>query len=207
MVRSTRSCFSYGDITEEFAETAISHGSIACDIEMSGLDWRKDRIGTIQIFVTDKDFTILRPDDLSPTRLLNLLARKDVCKIFHHAMFDLRFLCCSWQLTPANVCCTKIASKLISRSKSEQSLVFLIGEYLGIQIDKRLQKSDWLDDHLTDDQVDYAINDVRYLQELLARLIQRLSLLGRVEWARECFNFIPTKVKLEIEGYTDIFEY
>jgi ribonuclease D len=207
MVRSTHSCFSYGDVSEEFTETAISHGSIACDIETSGLDWRKDRIGTIQIFVTDRNFTILRPGDSTPTRLLKLLSREDVRKIFHHAMFDLRFLCSSWQLTPANICCTKIAAKLLSRTKSEHSLVFLLEKHLGIKIDKRLQKSDWLDDHLTDDQVSYAINDVRYLQELFAKLNRRLLEVGRADLACKCFSFIPTQVKLEIEGYSEIFEY
>lgn len=197
----------HGDLTPKFAHTIERYGLFACDIETTGLDWKSDQIGTIQVFVSDDKYAILRPSQQNPTRFLALLANAKVKKIFHHAMFDLRFLCNRWSFSPSNVSCTKVAAKLLSRVKREQSLVYLIEHYLNIQLDKGMQKSDWLTSQLSKEQIRYAIADVRYLENLLLILREELRSTGKIELADACFDYIPTKVRLELDGYLDIFEY
>jgi len=52
---------------------------------------------------------------------------------------------------------------------------------------KRLQKADWGRRPLSDEALEYAATDVRYLIALRESLIQRLQVLGRMTWvAEEC---------------------
>mgnify|MGYP006194651211 CR=1 FL=1 len=47
-----------------------------------------------------------------PDRLYEFLVQ--VQKVFHHAPFDLRFMVAQWNVTPRNIACTKVASKMLS---------------------------------------------------------------------------------------------
>jgi ribonuclease D len=175
------------------------------DIETSGLDWRSDRIGTVQIYGRGRVFVVTRVDD-RPELLKELLESPARRKLMHHAMFDLRFMAAAWNAAPANVACTKIAAKLLRVRQEQQSLAPLLDEHLGVRLDKSLQISDWSAE-LSHAQLAYAVGDVLYLEQLLARLRGELEVHGAWDLAEECFAHIPTRVALEIREYPDIFTY
>ena len=101
-----------GDLDEQAFSRALGASVLAWDIETTGLDWRTERIGTVQMQVEDLTY-VVRVNGRTPHRLKALMEDPSILKILHHAMFDLRFLAYHWDVTPAHVACTKIASKLV----------------------------------------------------------------------------------------------
>jgi len=193
-----------------FLDAALKCGTVAWDIETSGLDWRSERIALCQLLVKGHGLSIvkIKKKNKVPPNLATLLQDQSVQKIFHHAMFDLRFLCYHWNLTARNIACTKIAAKLLDPAKREgHTLSSLVQNFLGVTLDKSSRKSDWLTWGLSPEQWQYAGNDVKYLPDLLDVLLSELDRKDRRELALRCFAHIPTQVQLEIQGFRDIYGY
>jgi ribonuclease D len=196
------------DLDQSAFEMALRASVLAWDTETTGLDWHRDRIGTVQLQVDDRT-CIVRISGHVPHRLKILLEDSSVLKIMHHAMFDLRFLVKNWDAAPRNVACTKIAAKLAhpDAEPGEHSLALLVLRYFGVTMDKSLRLSDWTSDVLDSSQLRYAADDVRYLWPLYERLdheIRRKKLLGLRD---RCYAHLMTRVELELRGYTDVFAY
>jgi len=198
-----------GDLPKRFLDAAREQQTVAWDIETSGLDWRSERIGLCTVWVNGQGLGIVKIiKNTKPTNLAALLVDPSIRKIFHHAMFDLRFMCYHWGVSAANIACTKIASKLIDPSRTQgHTLSALLQQYLGVSIDKSQRKSDWLTWALSQDQLAYAGADVVHLPNLLAALTRELDERKLSSLAAECFAHIPTQVQLDIRGYKDIFGY
>ena len=109
----------------------------------------------------------------------------------------------------APVYCTKIASKLVRTYTDRHGLKDLVREMLGIDMSKQQQSSDWGTPVLSDAQKQYAALDVIYLHELKSRLDQMLRRENREDLAVHCFEFLPTRVALDLAGWseTDIFSH
>src|SRR5271169_6968767 len=107
---------------------------------------------------------VIRVNGSVPYHLRAIVEDASIRKILHHAMFDLRFLAHHWGVVPANIACTKIASKLAEPHApcEEHSLAPLLRRYLGLELDKSQQTSGWTGE-LSAEQVRYAADDVRYL--------------------------------------------
>ena len=82
-------------------------------------------------------------------------------------------------------------------------------EQLGVDISKQQQSSDWGADELTNAQLDYAASDVLHLHRLREKMDEMLIREGRKELADACFEFLPTRAKLDLAGWpdTDIFAH
>src|SRR3990172_3087677 len=93
-------CQTRGDLPEAGLEAARRVGRVCWDIETSGLDWREESIATCQLYVPDGVVYIVQVRDDSQPNLRKLLEDEQVLKIFHHAMFDLRFMVHHWKVTP-----------------------------------------------------------------------------------------------------------
>ena len=189
-----------------FQQTLLTE-VVALDIETTGLDWRRETIGTVQLQVADATY-VVRPGGRVPRLLKAILEDRAICKLFHHAMFDLRFLAHHWGVTPANVACTKISSKLADPElpRAEHSLAPLLERSLGIRLDKGARTSDWTGD-LSEAQLRYAANDVRHLTELHWHLEERLRERGLLELRNRCYAHLPTQVELEVGEFPDVFAY
>lgn len=197
------------DISTAFINAAHSQKVVAWDIETSGLDWKSERIGLCQLLVPEHGMSIVKiKKNRRPPRLAALLEDSSVQKIFHHAMFDLRFLCHHWGISAQNIACTKIAAKLLDPEKTQGfTLANLLQCYLGIVLDKSSRKSDWLTWGLSPEQIRYAGEDVKYLPKLLTVLLSELETRHRRDLALKCFAHIPTQVQLEIQGFREIYSY
>ncbi|NYF21841.1 ribonuclease D [Xanthomonas sp. JAI131] len=178
---------------------------VAIDIETSGLDFRFDRIGSIQVFNGSLVY-VVRPPFGTPERLAGLLENPGIKKIFHHAMFDLRFICSNFIVNPKNICCTKVAAKIVDRDIEKHSLSLLLNKYLGVTLDKRLQTSDWVNGELSQAQLDYAARDTIYLRDLLCKIMEGAS-EGNLAEIYSSFYYIPTRVSLDVAGVGDVFSY
>jgi len=202
-------CPTVTDVSDSFLKKAVGQGVVAIDIETSGLDWRSQRIGLCQIAIPNGEVTLLKSKkNAKPEKFAALIGDSSIQKIFHHAMFDLRFLAYHWTAKPANIVCTKIASKLIDPEQTEgHSLDCLLQHYLDITIDKAERQSDWLTWDLSESQLAYASSDVIYLPRLFESLTSELKKRARWDLALRCFNHIPTRVELDILGFRDVYNY
>ena len=78
----------------------------------------------------------------------------------------------------------------------------LLQELLEVDISKQ-QSSDWGADKLSDAQVSYAASDVLYLHRLRDVLNERLEREERAEIAQACFDFLPQRALLDLQGWPD----
>ncbi len=196
-----------GDLDEQAFEQALEADVVALDIETTGLDWRRDEIGTVQLQIENTTY-VIRVNGRTPNHLKAVIEDARIRKVLHHAMFDLRFLARRWDVIPSNVVCTKIASKLAEPEapRKEHSLAPLVKRYLGVSLDKAEQASEWTSE-LSDSQIQYAADDVRYLVPLFQCLDERLRETGRDDLRDRCFAQLPTQVELEVGEFPDVFAY
>ena len=197
------------DLPDELYVRFQRVSEVAWDIETTGLDFTGGRIGTVQLHSPKVGSVLVQVTDVPPTNLCLLLSDQRVRKVFHHAPFDLRFMLAQWSCWPQNVACTKIASKIIDpkADSKDHSLRPLLARYQGVQIDKSQQVSDWKASELSEDQIEYAFNDVRYLLDLLGTLMKTIDNLGLSDIYGKCLDFLPTRVALDVGGWPDVYLY
>jgi ribonuclease D len=84
-----------------------------------------------------------------------------------------------------------------------------VREVLNIDLSKQQQSSDWGSQTLSEAQLAYAASDVLHLHDLRERLDAMLAREGRTELAQACFEFLPTRAKLDLQGWDteDIFAH
>ncbi len=185
-------------------------GSIAIDTETLGLNPHRDRLCLVQL--SDGDGTAalvqVKPGHDAP-ELKRLLADESILKIFHFGRFDIAVLKHFLGIMPKPVYCTKIASKLARTYTDKHGLKDLCREILGLELSKQQQSSDWGAAELTPEQLNYAASDVLYLHALKDHLDAMLKREGRDHLARACFEFLPTRAELDLEGWAemDIFAH
>jgi len=185
--------------------------SVAIDTETMGLNPHRDRLCVVQMSNGDGSADVIQiPKDHSAApNLKALLANPKIIKIFHFARFDLAALYNAFGVMPQPVYCTKIASRLARTYTDRHGLKDLVRELLNIDLSKQQQSSDWGSPDLSEAQLAYAASDVLHLHGLRERLDAMLAREGRTELAQACFNFLPTRARLDLGGWEaeDIFAH
>jgi len=179
--------------------------SVAIDTETMGLKLWRDRLCVVQVSAGDGDAHIVHfpsPDYRAPL-LRRLLDDPAILKIFHFGRFDIAMILRHFDIVMSPVYCTKIASRLVRTNSESHSLKTLCGEFLGLDLSKLQQTSDWGALTLTQAQLDYAASDVLHLHALKARLDQMLDREGRRALAKACFDFLPIRASLDVAGWED----
>ena len=184
---------------------------VAIDCETMGLNLYRDRLCLVQLSGGDgiaHMVQITEGQDSAPN-LCKLLANEKILKVFHFGRFDIAVLLKTFGILTGPVYCTKIASKLIRTYTDRHGLKNLLQELLDTDISKQQQSSDWGSETLTDAQLEYAASDVLYLHSLKKELDLRLKREGRLDLAKSCFDFLPTRAMLDLAGWpeTDIFAH
>ncbi|MEM8613441.1 MAG: ribonuclease H-like domain-containing protein [Cyanobacteria bacterium P01_H01_bin.105] len=198
------------DISPSLLERYLASDAIAIDTETMGLNPLRDRLCLVQLCDTEGYTSAIRIErgQASAPNLQQLLEIPTILKIFHFARFDLATLRHHLAIDVSPVFCTKIASKLARTYSPRHGLKELVKEIVGIELDKTAQSSDWGNVHdLSDEQLAYAANDVRYLHELSKCLTLMLQREGRWNLAEACFQSLPTLIQLDLNQYHNIFEH
>ncbi len=186
-------------------------GSVAIDTETMGLNPHRDRLCVVQLSSGDgsADVVQIPKDHTDAPNLKALLADASVTKIFHFARFDIAALYHAFGVMPQPVYCTKIASRLSRTYTDRHGLKDLVRDVLNIDLSKQQQSSDWGSQNLSEAQLAYAASDVLHLHALRERLDAMLAREGRIALAQACFDFLPTRAKLDLQGWEaeDIFAH
>ena len=179
---------------------------VAIDCETMGLNPQRDRLCLVQLSSGDGNAHLVQidKDQTNAPNLCRMLADSDVLKLFHFGRFDIAALYNAFGTLTAPVYCTKIASKLIRTYTDRHGLKYLLEELLSVDISKQQQTSDWGAAELTQAQQDYAASDVLYLHRLKSELDARLDREDRTDLAQACFEFLPSRAKLDLAGWPDI---
>ncbi len=168
MMISTRQDFS------SLIERALKTDCVGIDTEFVWERTYFPRLGLIQIALSDEDCHLLDPlalEDLTP--LGRLLGDFRVVKILHDAPQDLTILSRVTKVIPQNIFDTRVAAGFAGLS-STTSLVRLITDLLDIDLPKTETRTNWLKRPLDPSQVDYALDDIRYLRALRVLLLTRI---------------------------------
>ena len=184
---------------------------VAIDCETMGLNPKRDRLCVVQLSSGDGNAHLVQVNkgQTSAPNLCRMLEDPNVLKLFHFGRFDIAAMFEAFGALTAPVYCTKIASRLIRTYTDRHGLKNLLQELLAIDISKQQQSSDWGAKRLSKAQIEYAASDVLYLHQLRESLNQMLIREGRMEVAKSCFDFLPTRAQLDLAGWpdTDIFAH
>jgi len=184
---------------------------VAIDTEAMGLSPHRDRLCVVQLSAGDGNAHLVQfePGAYAAPRLKRLLANREIVKLFHFARFDLAMIYHYLGVMALPVYCTKIASRLARTFTDRHGLRELCKDLINIDLSKQQQSSDWGAETLTEEQLRYAASDVLHLHALRGRLDAILVREGRQGLARACFEFLPHRVLLDLEGWSeqDIFAH
>jgi len=122
--------------------------------------------------------------DLSP--LYRLLANNSIVKVMHSCHQDMEILYQSWGQLPDPVFDTQIAAPLLGYPQ-QMGYARLVEELLGVQLEKGQTRSDWSRRPLSRAQLDYAADDVIYLERIYERMHDDLEKRHRLDWLQEDF--------------------
>jgi ribonuclease D len=198
------------DLPDEILSAYQVGETIAVDTETMGLLPQRDRLCLVQLCDAKGRVTVVRIEigQKDAPNLKQLFESPSVQKIFHFARFDLATIEYHLGIQVSPVFCTKIASKLARTYTSKHGLKDVVMELEQVELDKTSQSSDWGNPaNLSDEQLRYAANDVRYLINVRSKLTEILKREGRWELAQQCFDCLPTIVELDLLQYQNIFEH
>ena len=172
--------------------------SIAIDGEFGGLNPYKDKLCLIQISTGNNDAHIiqLNRSNYNAPKLKKILTDKNVQKIGHFLRADLNFIKHYLKVDVENIEDTKIQSKLARGYSDKHGLKDLIKEFIGKDISKQYQSSDFGGD-LSQKQLQYCANDVIYLHRIHKSLNDILVRENRKELYNDVLKFLKTRVDLD----------
>lgn len=178
----------YGIESLQLLETA---DLVAFDVETTGLQPVRGGLRLVQL-AADGEFPVVidcwELDDPSWLALDRFFGTKRRW-VAHNAQFDLGWLQEHELYPEGEVYCTMLASRVLTNGlpNIKNSLQAVAQRYLGEEVDKQEQKSDWSVPDLRREQLEYAANDVRLLLDLWEPMVQRLEAGDLTKaWALEC---------------------
>lgn len=179
---------------------------VAIDCETMGLNPHRDRLCVVQLSDGDGNAHLIHvaKGQTKAPNLCRLLEDPDTLKLFHFGRFDIAVMYHAFGALAAPVYCTKIASKLVRTFTDRHGLKNLLQELVDVDVSKQQQTSDWGAETLTEAQKSYAASDVLYLHAVKVELDAMLAREGRTDMAQACFEFLPTRARLDLAGWPEI---
>jgi ribonuclease D len=172
-------------------ESLASCRQFGFDTEFVGEDTYHPRLCLVQVATPERLF-LIDPLTVGPLDAFwNLIVDPANVVIVHAGREEVR-LCRLWTGTaPGHLFDLQIAAGLVGLPYPLGHAA-LVNQLLGIQIAKAETLTEWRNRPLTQQQIRYAFDDVRYLLALWQRLATRLEELGRMKWAHEEFARLAT---------------
>lgn len=190
-------------ILEEVAIPEIAQLDVlGIDIETRGMDPKTSTILSIQIGSPNNVWVIdARKVNVAP--LFSVLSQTNPLVIGHNLKFDLSFLISQYGYTPARLYDTMIAYGILHNGLESPyvSLRQLVGDHFEVKLDKDVRETfKYVYGDLTDKQIEYAGNDVKYLCGIFEDQLERLRLDNLIRIAQLEFDLVPVVVDMELTG-------
>ena len=176
------------DAVEQFSKEIAGAREIALDTEGASFHRFVDRVYLLQLSTRERH-AVIDPLPLgTPAALGALLEDPRVEVVFHDADYDLRLLQQDYGWQIRNIFDTRIAAQLLGYTAF--GLAALLERFFDVKLDKKHQRADWSMRPLTDDMLDYAAQDTRFLLQLKDTMTAELERMGRMAWAKEEFGLL-----------------
>ncbi len=192
----------------------LSFGDVlSMDSEFMGLNVWRDRLCLLQIYdgLPDSKVHIVQfeKDKFDAPNVKKLLSDKKKEKLFYYARGDMRWIGYYLGVILENVYCLKIASRVARTYTQAHNLDDVSKHVLGIKISKDQQCTNWGAESLTNEQLDYACNDVLYLHAMKDKLNAMMEHENRKEIAYGLCACLPAIVRADLAGWLneDLFAY
>ncbi len=189
---------------KDLPDEIVFSDKIAIDCEFTGLNIERDRLCLLQISSGKNDAHIIQldKDNYDAPNLKKTLKNRNINKLFHFARADLLFIKKYLGVEIENVDCTKIMSKIARSYSDKHGLKDLIKEFVGIDVSKQLQSSDF-GGELSEKQLKYCAQDVIYLHKIYDSLKKILERENRIEIYHKTIKFINTRVELDFASFKE----
>ena len=172
----------------DLARRLREHGSFALDMEFQRERSYWPKLQLIQVGLPGEAVAVdpLAIQDLSP--LFDLIADPQLEKITHAGRQDAEIFFARTGLPPANIYDTQVAAALVGYGE-QVGYGTLVSRLLGVRLEKKERITDWSRRPLSEAQLEYALDDVRYLFPMQERLNEELDDRDRRKWLREELTF------------------
>lgn len=194
-----------------YCEEAMKREAVGYDTETTALSPHDGEVRLAQIAQTEEDVGIIDirdfPDpavnpDLQAFR--DLLESRKTVKVSHNSKFDQK-----WSMKHFGVYevvapfCTMLASQLLSFGDRQKrhNLAAASERFLGEEVSKEEQTSDWSADELSESQLRYAAKDAALMLPLREAQKNGLALYELEEVARIEFQAVAPVASMELAGF------
>lgn len=181
--RPVRDQYRVGEIAAELRAA----GRFALDLEFVSESRYVPELCLVQVGWGDPDapaVAAIDPLATDPLPVLELVADPAVEVVLHSAQGDLSLLGTRLGIAGERIVDTQIAAAFLGLG-DQLGYAALVEALRGVEIDKAHQFTDWCRRPLSDEQLRYALDDVRHLPAIWRELSERLAARGRLDWVAE----------------------
>ncbi len=172
---------------QQFCQQLNHDKWVALDTEFIREKTYYPELSLIQI-AGNKDIACIDPykiKNFSP--LIALFNNKNIVKIFHSPSQDLELFAHVFKTVPQNIFDTQLAASLLGIG-NQIGYADLVNKLCKVQLDKKHTRTDWSHRPLSQSELDYALNDVRYLGHIYHTLTKKLIATERLNWLSQDFK-------------------
>lgn len=164
-----------------FCERAARFNAIAVDTEFLRERTYHPRLCLVQVATPDECAVIdvIAIDNLAPLAIL--MRDEGTVKVFHACSQDMEVLNYTLGALPAPIFDTQIAAAFLGE-RMQTSYNGMVHAFCGVTLPKSESLTDWSRRPLTPEQIEYALDDVRYLIKAYDVIMERLDESGRASW-------------------------
>lgn len=164
-----------------FCERAAQFDAIAVDTEFLRERTYHPRLCLVQVATPDECVVIdvIAIDNLAPLAIL--MRDEGTVKVFHACSQDMEVLNYTLGALPAPIFDTQVAAAFLGE-RMQTSYNGMVHTFCGVTLPKSESLTDWSRRPLTPEQIEYALDDVRYLIKAYDVIMERLDEAGRVSW-------------------------
>tara|TARA_Y100001970_G_scaffold294328_1_gene450644 strand:+ start:13680 stop:14513 length:834 start_codon:yes stop_codon:yes gene_type:complete len=161
------------------------------------------QLGLLQINDNDEIYLVDTISIRDPEDQCGFLFLDSVTKIFHSCKEDIEAIFSWTGKKMVNLFDTQIAEALLNGHHSI-GYQTLVQEKLGIRLDKKETRSNWIRRPLTDSQLNYAVSDVEFLIHLYLEQKEELLKSNKLKWQEQEIEFLITSTISQNNYFGDI---
>ena len=189
-----------GKELQSYCKDLINQDWLVIDTEFIRENTYYPKLCLIQIATKDRIACIdtLSIEDLSD--LQKPLFRNEITKVFHGASQDLEIFFNLFNSIPTPIFDTQIAAGALGYG-DQISYADIVKTVCDVSIDKSLSRTAWDKRPLSEQEIQYALDDVKYLTKVFHILQQELKQKNRSHWVKEeCSQmYVDEKYRLNFD--------
>ncbi|MGH7209194.1 MAG: ribonuclease D [Nitrospiraceae bacterium] len=172
---------------------------IALDTEFVGEGRFVARLELIQVAAGDLCAVVDVPALGTVHDLAEVLGDQRILKVFHAGRQDLELLSAHTGTFPLPFFDTQLAAAMVGYGL-QAAYGQLVQKITGKKLDKSHTYTNWSQRPLTQEQINYALEDVQFLFPIHDHLLKRLRSLGRSDWVQEEFARLQSLLSTAARG-------